>query len=161
MPDDDLKAKIEREARMGHRFSLADVLGVSGGGLMSGASPVPRPSQVAAVIDGVLAAGLDDSSGVLRRTMMTTLFSDPMLLESHFDRPLQALVQVLERVLRAEDVLVELVRATDAAWGREMDERPMFELAGRPPLPGDPYTHASVRKDLEALLLAVRAAEHR
>ncbi len=50
---------------------------------------------------------------------------------------------MLERVLATPAALADLVRDTDARWGRDYGERPLFE-AGRPPSPDDPYTEAGV-----------------
>jgi hypothetical protein len=149
-PDD--SAAVEREIRRGRTFSLSDAIGRMGGeGMLKGASPVPPIEQTVAAIAIYLRAHLDDAGGVLAQVVLRHVKTSEDLLEN-FDQPRAVLAGYLDRVLKSETLLKDLVREVDAEWGRTLGERPYFEREGHPPHPDDPYTPASVRNALTHLV---------
>ncbi len=150
-PDD---ATVERESLLRHGFDPAAVVGRAGAGALRGASPVPAAQQALLEAGRLLETHLADGEGSLARTLLARLADEPALLARHRERPAGALAELADKLLAEPLLLAELVRETDARWGRDYDERPRFEAPGRPPAPDDPYTEAGVRD----LLLALRRA---
>lgn len=148
----DADQAMEREIRQGRKFSLADVIGREGSDFLKGESPVPKLLQVKNELRGFVNMHLSDSSGALQATLLDLIQSDDEVCSRHFDRPLLALVELLQPLLAHEVYLRELVRQVDMRWGQIYGERPHFERPGHPPHPDDEYTIASVRSQLQALL---------
>ncbi|MBN2798067.1 MAG: hypothetical protein JXX28_02880 [Deltaproteobacteria bacterium] len=144
------EAKITREIRQNHHFTLADRIGAEGGGFMKGASTVPPTVEAATAIRAMLERELRDA--VLAAELMRPVEHNTALLDRHLERPLGALGEHLRALLATDGALEEFVRQVDASWGREMDERPHFQRHGQAPHPEDEYTHAGVRSTLERLL---------
>jgi hypothetical protein len=144
--------ELEREVRARRRFSLAEAIGRLGGDLVKGASPVTRKRQAELEIEQYLESWLADSEGALLVVLLRRVRESEALLESAYDRPLDALASVAERILGSRDGLRRFVGEVDAEWGRIYSERPYFDSAGTPPRPGDPYTVESVGAALTALL---------
>lgn len=148
--DEDKKndSENERSPLAGRRFDLAEAIGRENAGALKGASPVARSRQALAEIAHFLETRLPDPEGSLRRTLLARLEDDAPLLGRHHDRPLEALRELLRRVLDSGSNLESLVRDADARWGREYQERPHFESDDAPAHPDDPYTVADVRRRL-------------
>lgn len=157
MDDSKKDEALEQEIRRQRKFSLADAIGREAGGALSGASPVPRADQVLLDVGLMLEVSLPDVPGSLIRTILVNLELDPPLLARHFERPVGALEEYLERTLGSASAVDTLVRDTDARWGRENSERPYFETGNEEPDPDDPYTRSGVRALLEDLLDTLRA----
>jgi len=151
MSDSNKKDKLEQEIRRGRKFSVSEAVGREAAGALKGASPVARAKQVLLEIDHTLDTDLDDPEGSLRETLLAQLGGNTPLLSRHFDHPLAALAAYLDEVLAVPVALANLVRQTDARWGRTYGERPYFEVEGQPPHPDDPYTLACVRERLTDL----------
>jgi hypothetical protein len=152
LPSSDHAADVEREIRRGRKFSIGDAIGRMGGqGMLKGESPVPPIEQTAAAIDNYLQAHLEDPGGVLAQVLVRHMKASEILIE-HFDQPKVVLARYVDQLLKSDALLKELVRDADAEWGRALGERPHFERAGQPPNPDDPYTIASVREALNALV---------
>ena len=130
----------ERENLARRPFDLATAVGRAGAGNLKGASPVPASQQLLLDIGALLACRLADGDGSLTRTLLARLADDPPLLARHAGRPDGALAELLDRALATPAALAELVRETDARWGRDFSERPLFEPGDRPPADDDPYT---------------------
>ena len=146
----DSNADIEREIRTNRKFSLSEAIGQLGGGdVMKGASPVTRKRQAELEIDEYLRSHLVDSAGALRSVLVRHLGES--LLNRDYDQPLAALAEYIRRMLTSQHLLEEFVRGADAEWGRVHDERPYFQMPGRPPHRDDPYTIDSVRLALSQL----------
>src|SRR5262245_64542872 len=94
---------------------------------MKGASPIARKQQSEAVLQACLDHHLTDAAGALRAVLLRQV-CESELLDDHFDQPLVALATYLRRVLDSEYVLQELVRECDVEWGRDIGERPHFEI---------------------------------
>ena len=151
-PTPDAAADVEREIRRGRKFSVSDAIGRMGGeGMLKGASPVPPIEQSAAAIANYLKAYLDDRGGVLAQVVLRNVKASEILIE-HFDQPAVVLRAYVDRVLKSDTLLKELVRDADAEWGRALGERPFFVRDGQAPHPDDPYTLASVRTALTELV---------
>lgn len=146
---------LEREIRRGRAFSLAEAVGRAAAGSLKGASPVPAARQVLLAAEALLEARLDDPDGALAGALLARLADEPPLLDRHRGDAPGALREVVDRALAGEAALAELVRETDARWGRLFDERPRFEVPGRPADDDDPYTLAGVRERLSALRRAL------
>jgi hypothetical protein len=151
-------AELEREILRERKFTLAEAIGrLAGPGAMKGASPVPRMKQAEIEIESWLRLHLADSGGTLRVVLHRNVKGSELLLHN-FDQPLVVLAGYCQRVLDSDYLLQELVRESDAEWGRVMGERPFFQTEGSSPHPDDPYTVESVRNALTGVLeqLAVR-----
>lgn len=137
-------AAIEREARMGRKFSLTDAIGqLAGGEFTRGGTPITRKRQAELELDEYLRRHLVDSGGVLKSVLSRHL--GETLLKRDYGQPLAALGEYVHRVLASPPFLEEFVREADAEWGRVHEERPYFQVPGRPPHRDDPYTVDSVR----------------
>jgi hypothetical protein len=152
-------AELEREVRLGRKFSLADAIGRAGGaGVMKGESAVPRLRQAELEIDAWLRSHLADGGGPFEVVLCRRVSASDLMLEA-LDQPLSALAAYCRRALDSDCLLEELVREVDVEWGRVMVERPRFEKAGAPSDPDDPYTVASVRRGLSDLLELLAASK--
>lgn len=145
-------AELEREIRAERKFSLSEAIGrMAGPGAMKGVSPISPRQQAEATIEDFLHRNLSDSGGVLGTVLLRRVTQSDLLLAS-YDQPLAALANYLRHVLESDYLLRDLVRETDAEWGRVFGERPYFERPGQPADPEDPYTSESVRSSLSRLL---------
>jgi hypothetical protein len=155
----DADAELEREIRLGRKFSLADAIGqAAGAGVMKGDSVVPRARQAELEIDAWLRTHLADGGGPFEVVLNRRVSASELMLES-LDQPLNALATYCRRVLDSDCLLDELVRDVDVEWGRVMGERPHFEKAGAQSDPDDPYTVARVRSALFDLLEQLAASK--
>lgn len=130
---------------------MATAIGRMGAGSLKGASPVPPARQMLLTIGALLETRLADPDGSLTRTLLARLGDDPQLLARHADRPSEALAKLLDRALSTPAALAELVRETDARWGRDFEERPRFDRSDQPAAHDDPYTVDGVRTLLAEL----------
>ncbi len=153
-PDED--AELEREIRSERKYSLAEAIGRAAGDLMKGASPVSHKRQAELEIEQYLEGHLADAEGALLIVLQRQVRESSDLLEQSYDRPMEALAGVTERILASAARLSRFVRQVDAEWGRLYSERPYFERREAPPRPGDPYTLESVRNTLSGLLDELR-----
>jgi hypothetical protein len=145
-------AELEREVREKRKFTLEEAVGrMAGPGAMKGESPVPRLQQAEFEIESWVRDHLTDSGGALEVVLPRQINGSALLLDN-FDKPLMVLADYCKQVLESDYLLRELVRDTDAEWGRIMGERPVFDQEGVPSQPGDPYTVESVRNTLSELL---------
>src|SRR5215471_7473182 len=145
-------AELEREIRKGRKFNLAEAIGrMAGPGAMKGVSPVPRMQQAAVEIENWLLHNAPAGSGELQVVLNRWIEGSELLL-NNYEQPLVVLAAFCQQTLESEYRLKELVRESDAEWGQEQGERPYFDKEGTAPSPDDPYTSASVRKVLTAIL---------
>jgi hypothetical protein len=145
----------EEEIRRGRKFSLAEAVGREAAGALKGASPVAATRQLLLEIDHLLQTHLPDSEGSLRRTIMARLEDNPPLLGRHLQAPAAALNEFVADILDTPTALDQLVRQADARWGRDFDEKPLFDRPGQAEHPDDPYTRTSVQAALQALARAL------
>ena len=154
MEDKQEKAKnqaIQREILAGRKFSLAEAIGREGGDFLKGESPVPKLVQATTEIKTFIAINLQDSSGALQAVLQTWISTDEAGVSRNLDSPLQALKQMLDKIVDNSELLYELVRQVDFEWGKMYDERPYFQSPGQTPHPDDEYTHESVEEKLKSL----------
>jgi hypothetical protein len=152
-------AELERAIRAERKFTLSEAIGrMAGPGAMKGVSPVDRLHQAAAEIQLYLGRHLTDSGGVLSGVLLRLVTESEVLLKG-YEQPLVALAGFVRQLLDSEYSLKELVRQTDAEWGRVFGERPRFDRDGCPPAPDDPYTLESVRTALTRLAGGLAAGE--
>lgn len=150
--------ELQREIRRGRKFTLQEAIAeLAGPGGMKGASPIARMEQADIEIADWLRLNLTDSGGALATVLHRGIKESEILLKN-YDEPLLVLAECCRRILASDFLLSELVRNADIEWGRMMDERPMFEIPGRPAQSGDPYTLESVRAALTGVLSQL--AEH-
>ena len=146
------EADVEREVRLGWKFSLSDAIGRMGGkGLLKGESPGAPKRQTEGESADYLRAHLQESGGVLAGGVLRHVRTSEGLL-TNFDQPMGVLVSSVTHVLQSEALLTELVREADADWGRAYGARPYFARDGHRPHPEDPYTLAAGRDALRPLL---------
>lgn len=144
--------QLEQEIRRGRKFTATEAMArLAGPGAMKGASPVSPIVQAEAELATWLASNIQDTGGALKVVLHRQLKGSRVLLDS-LDRPLTALAAYCRHILKADNLVKELVRETDVEWGRSMDERPHFEREGAAPHPDDPYTVETVRRILEDML---------
>ena len=148
----DTTSDTEKEIQQGRKFSVAEAIGRAGAGTLKGASPVPRSQQALMELKTLLSGRLVDPEGSLRSTLVVRLKQELPLLDKHRDQPAAALRELLEKILSSDSALQTLVRDTDARWGRDYQERPIFNEPDQEDHPDDPYTPKSVRTALENLL---------
>ncbi len=152
------RAAIEEEVRGRQKFTMAGAIGRAGGGMLKGASPVPRLEQAGREIGQFIQQSMRDPSGSLKSILKLRVTADEARLARHLENPLGALREVLEELLENEAALFEFVRRVDVKWGQTYQERPHFQQPGQPAHPDDEYTHESVKKDLRQLLDRVAEA---
>ena len=145
----------EQEILRGRKFELSEALARQAAGALKGASPVTLAKQLLLAVDNLLERHLPDGEGSLARVIIVRLETDPPLLARHFGDPAGVLSEFSRQILESQQALDELVRQADARWGRDYDERPLFNSPQGPVHPDDPYTPDSVRASLEALLRAI------
>ncbi len=156
-PRSEADAELEREIRKERKFSLAEAIGrLAGPGAMKGESPIARQQQAEIELETWLRYHLTDPTGALHTVLHRRVIASDLLLNNH-DQPLIVLAGYCQRVLGSDYLLQEIVREADIEWSRVLDERPHFEQAGAAPHPDDPYTLASVRRDLSGLLEQIAA----
>lgn len=143
---------LRREILRDRKFSLADVIGMEGGSFLKGESPVPKLVQAITEIDNFIHDHLVDPSGSLHAVLQEWVKSYDDRVSRHLDKPLLALVEILETIRDNPYLLYELVRQVDIKWGQMYDERPYFQHPGQLPHRDDEYTHESVDRALRSLL---------
>ncbi len=143
---------IRKEILAGRKFSLAEVIGREGGDFLKGESPVPKLVQATTEIKIFITNNLSDSSGALQAILQTWVVADEEGISQHLNSPLNALKQLLTKILDNSELLYELVRQVDFKWGQMYDERPYFQSPGQQAHPNDEYTHESVEEMLRSLL---------
>ncbi len=148
----DPKKELEQSPLQGRKFSLSEAIGRAGQGTLKGASPVSPSVQLILGIQDILETLLPDQEESLTRTILAHLKENSPLLAANHGHPKAALHQYLEQVLGSDPILKQLVRDTDARWGRDYSERPYFEKPDQPADPDDPYTNEKVRLLLNTLL---------
>ncbi|RLB45414.1 MAG: hypothetical protein DRJ42_29985 [Deltaproteobacteria bacterium] len=159
MSDDASKKRdraIEREARMGRKFTVANAIGNEGAGYFKGESMVPKLTQAMAELENFIDRHVRDSSGVLCAMLKRHVRTSETIVGAHLEDPRVALDVLLGQVLGNDAQLYEFVRQVDAEWGRVMQERPHFQQPGEEAHPDDEHTHQSVRLELEALRSKLR-----
>ena len=148
---DNTKA-TEQEIRRGRKFNLTEAIGREAAGALKGASPVAPTDQLLMDIENLLELGLFDHDGSLIRVIMARLKTNPALLDRHHSDAPSALKEFFAGILSATPSVDNLVRQADARWGRDFQERPMFNSPERSPHPDDPYTRESVQNQIEEFL---------
>jgi hypothetical protein len=150
-------AELEREIRLGRKFSLAEAIGrIGGAGLLKGASPVTQKRQAEIEIERCLESHLLDAEGALEVVLLRRVRESETLFEMGYDQPLAALALFCEWILSSDELLRDFVNDVDAQWGRIYLERPHFQKNGLPPDPRDPYTFSSVCVTLSGLTAQLR-----
>ena len=139
-------------------FSIAEAIGREGGTFLKGESTVPKLVRVITAINTFIDRNLRDPDAALQAILHQWVKTDSRVSE-YKDTPLLALQLILQSILDNPNLLYELVRQVDIKWGQMYGERPYFQQPGQPPHPDDKYTHESVRKDLQNLL--IRLKNHR
>ncbi len=157
MSDDKKSKKIEEELKKQQKFSMASAIGRSGGGgMLKGASPIPKQDQATNQIKDFVREQCSDPSGAIKSILNRRVKSSTTLIEKHLDNPKAALAELLQSILNKDTVLYEFVRQVDVRWGEMYQERPMFQQPGDSAHPDDEYTHESVKADLTSLLQTVQ-----
>jgi hypothetical protein len=157
-PRSQADADLEREIREGRKFSLAEAIGrLAGPGMMKGVSPATFKRQAEATIESFLERH-QNAGGELSAVLLRQVSQSDLLL-ANLEQPLVVLAEYIQRVLDSDYRLRELVRETDAEWGRVYGERPFFEKEGSPAHQDDPYTVEAVRRALTQLLDKLSACD--
>lgn len=149
---DDTTRSLENEILKDRKFSMSEAIGRANAGNLKGASPVPLSKQALMDLESIIENRIVDPEGSLAGTLVQRLKRNLPLVDKHRDHPVDALKELVQNILSSESALNTLVRDTDARWGRDYQERPMFNVPGKPDAPDDPYTPTSVRATLAKLL---------
>jgi hypothetical protein len=151
-PSSEADAELEREIRKERKFTLAEAIGrMAGPGAMKGVSPITRKQQAEVEIENWLRHRLTVGEGELQVVLLRWIKASGLLL-NYYEQPLVALTDYCQQLLGSDARMRELVRETDAEWGRVQGERPYFDAEGASPHPDDPYTIDSVRSALSRLV---------
>jgi hypothetical protein len=151
------KDELEKEIRSQQKFSMAGAIGrAGGGGMLKGASPIPRREQASNQIVEFIKQNCPDPSGAIKSILSRRVKNSGPILENHLENPNQALVEIIQAILDKESALHEFVRQVDVRWGEIYQERPHFQQPGQTPHADDEYTHTSVREDLASLMQKVQ-----
>ncbi|MBF0381422.1 MAG: hypothetical protein HQL69_10410 [Magnetococcales bacterium] len=149
--------EIEKEIRKQQKFSMAGAIAqAGGGGMLKGASPIPRLDQAKNQLIDIIKKQCPDPSGALKSILGRRIKNSTPLIERHLDTPQSALIEILQNILESDGVLYEFVRQVDMRWGEMYQERPHFQQPGQTPHQDDEYTHESVKADLTTLLERVQ-----
>ncbi|MBF0445832.1 MAG: hypothetical protein HQL68_09585 [Magnetococcales bacterium] len=149
--------KIADELHKQQKFSIAGAIGqAGGGGMLKGASPIPRLDQARNQLIEIVKQHCPDPSGALKSILGRRIKSSTSILENHLADPKIALVEILQALLDSDGVLFDFVRQVDMRWGEMYQERPHFQQPGQAPHQDDEYTHESVKDDLTTLLQRVQ-----
>jgi len=159
--DDDRDRQLFLEAIAGREFTLADVIGQSGGDFMKGESPVPKLVQLKTELKRFTSTHLRDLSGSLQAILHQHIDQADEPISRHLAQPLLALEEIIEKFLSHSEILHELVQQVDFKWGQMYDERPYFQNLGTPAHPDDEYSHESVEIQLTDFLAQIRSTTHR
>jgi len=155
----DQDRQIFLEAIAGRERTVADVIGQSGGDFLKGESPVPKLIQRKTELKLFLNDNLRDSEGALLLVLQNRMDESDALISQYLDHPLRALATMVQQLLDNATLLTEIVRQADFRWGQIYDERPHFDIPGKPFDPDDPYTAESVRGQLQHLLTVIAEVE--
>jgi hypothetical protein len=143
--------EIEKNIRLNQHYSLGGAILNSGGGLMSGGSPVPLVKQAQTEADQWIRHNLHDTDGALEKVLMRYVEDRDDAFGKNPDNPLVVLKELFQKILNPS-TLREMVRQADVEYGKNMCERPIFQAPGAPAKDGDPYTHQSVEETLNGLI---------
>ena len=149
-PNQGREQRIEKEILSEQKYSLAGAIAREGGNFLKGESPVPKLVQVTTEINLFIDQNLPDAHGALQWVLKGWIKSDP-LVSQHLEAPLQALAQIIQKILNNQELFYEMVRQADIKWGQMYQERPYFQKPGQPPHPDDEYSHESVKEKLLSL----------
>ena len=152
-PDQDLL--LQQDILDSRPYSLAEAIGREGGTFLKGESTVPKLVQVITAINTFIDRNLCDRDAALQATLHQLVKEDPRV-SKYKATPLVGLEKILASIIDNPNLLYELVRQVDIKWGQMYGERPYFQQPGQPPHPQDPYSHESVKQDLENLQLLLR-----
>lgn len=147
--------QIFLEAIAGRERTLADIIGQVGGDFLKGESPIPKLVQGKMELKLFLNDHLRDSDGALLLVLQNRIDEADALISQHRDQPLMALTKMIWEIIDNPTFLKEIVREADFRWGQIYGERPYFDVPGKPSNPDDPYTSASVQRQLENLLIVI------
>ncbi len=144
---------VEQEIKSRQKFTMAGAIGrAGGGGMMKGASPIPRRDQVVNQIVAFIKENCLDASGAVKSILSRRVKNGGNIIDDNLETPEAALAGIIGTILDNDANLHEFVRQVDVRWGEMYQERPHFQQPGQEPHPDDEYTHASVAKTLNDLL---------
>ena len=150
------KKKIEKLARKGHKFTLESGIASQSSGIFKGASPIPQIVQLKTEINLYIRDHVQDSDGILKKILERKVSQSDLLILENMNKPLLALKNIVEQVLRCDESLFEFVRQIDQDHGMTYQERPHFQSPGQEAHPDDEYTHESVLCILKDLLVKLQ-----
>ena len=147
----DKDKQIERDIRSSQKYSFADAMARSSGGSLKGRSTAPQLTQATAKITAFINTNVRDTTGALMAVLSDRVKNSDVIVSRHLDSPLEALKEIIEKILKHESTLVEFVRQVDMRSGMILGERPQFQSPGQAAADGDEYTHDSVHRALTEL----------
>ncbi len=147
-----LPSNLQREIRLGRKFSLTEAIGREGGSFLKGSqAAIPRPLRALATINGWLEQNLRDPNGALHPCLKQWV-KDDVRLGQYLDAPLLALRVIVSDILINPEILYEFSRQVAIEWGRINGERPYFQLPETAPHANVVYSHQCVRGLLAELI---------
>ncbi|PSF39006.1 hypothetical protein C7H19_02840 [Aphanothece hegewaldii CCALA 016] len=156
---DDKDGELLKDVLAGRTFTLADFIAKEGGDFLKGESPVPKLLQVKTELNLLIKENVSDSLGALKATLQDLVEENELQIAKNLDKPLMALVEMLESLINNTNLFYEFVKRVDIKWGQIYGKRPHFQSPGQPPHPDDDYTHESVRQKLDDFLTILKAQQ--
>ncbi len=150
LPEDlpkNLPEDLQAEIRAARKFSLAEAIGREGGSFMKGESMIPRPLRATTAINQFIAAHLTDPASALSSTLQAWA-KDDIRIARQLDKPLVALMQIIESILSDPATFGEFARQVAIAQSRLTGDRAIFSPE---------MTHEPIKADLTALLVRLKA----
>ncbi|MBF2057810.1 MAG: hypothetical protein IGQ45_11490 [Cyanobacterium sp. T60_A2020_053] len=146
--------ELRQDALRGKKFSLADIIGLEGGGFLKGESPVPLMVQIKTEIKLFISNNLQDSSGALQGVLQNIIDDGDDKISALQTQPLLSLKSIIEEIINHDNIYYDFVKRVDLKYGQITGDRPYFQKPGQIPSTDDEYSHESVKtKLLEFLTL--------
>lgn len=150
--DKSLPVDLQREIRLGRKFSLTEAIGREGGGFLKGSqAAIPRPLRAVAAIHHWLDQNLSDPNGALL-TCLKEWTKNDVRIGQYLDAPLLALRLIVSDILTSPEILYEFSRQVAIEWGHINGERPRFQRPNTAAHGDVAYSHQDVRDLLTKLI---------
>ncbi|MEO0869761.1 MAG: hypothetical protein AAFY17_15250 [Cyanobacteria bacterium J06642_11] len=151
-PDTPLPSNLQREIRLGRKFSLSEAIGREGGSFLKGSqAAIPRPLRALAAINTWLDQHLKDPHGAMQPCLKQWVKHDARV-GKYLDAPILALRLMVEDILTKPEILHEFSRQVAIEWGDINGERPYFQTPNTAPHPKVVYSHQYIQGLLAELM---------
>lgn len=150
--DRSLPADLQREIRLGRKFSLSEAIGREGSGFLKGSqAAVPRPLRAQAAIYHWLEQHQNDPHGALLPCLKAWI-KDDVRIGKYLDAPLLALRLIVSDIVASPEILYEFSRQVAIEWGHINGERPLFQRPNTDAHADAVYSHDYIQALLAQLI---------